>query len=294
VQGASGFELVATPTAVRGWPANQTRREATSVLIEREHVFVMSWSLNAFRAAVDLMEVGRSDRQIEALTGIPRGTVGAWRNGRGVARHRRVARAGPAWRPEDPAVYAYLLGVYLGDGHIVISSERSARLVVTLDATYPAIVEEAREAMRTTFPLSSVTLHDRKGGSCVALQVCDPGIPFAFPQHGPGRKHQGSIRLLDWQRHITRLHPERLLRGLIHSDGCRTLNRFQTKLPSGRIAEYEYPRYFFSNLSADIRGIFCAHCELLGIRWTQSNSRNISVSHRDSVKRMDSFVGPKR
>ncbi len=83
------------------------------------------------------------------------------------------------------------------------------------------------------------------------------------------------------------------LRGLIHSDGCRTVNRFKTKLPSGRVAEYAYPRYFFSNLSADIRGLFCEYCDKLGIRWTQSNHRNISVSHRHSVAALDEFIGPK-
>ena len=96
-----------------------------------------------------------------------------------------------------------------------------------------------------------------------------------------------------WQLEITHRHPGALLRGLIHSDGCRCLNRFRTRLPSGRAAEYEYPRYFFSNLSADIRRIFCEHCELLGIGWTQPNARNISVSHRRSVAILDGFVGPK-
>jgi hypothetical protein len=66
------------------------------------------------------------------------------------------------------------------------------------------------------------------------------------------------------------------------------------KLPSGRVGEYAYPRYFFSNLSADIRGLFCEYCDRLGIRWTQSNHRNISVSHRSSVAAMDEFIGPKR
>jgi hypothetical protein len=84
-----------------------------------------------------------------------------------------------------------------------------------------------------------------------------------------------------------------LVRGLIHSDGCRTTNRFKTKLPSGGVAAYQYPRYFFSNLSEDIRRIFCDHCELLGIRWTQSNPRNISISHRESVALLDEFIGPK-
>jgi hypothetical protein len=115
----------------------------------------------------------------------------------------------------------------------------------------------------------------------------------AFPQHGAGRKHERPIVLEPWQREIVDRHPREFLRGLIHSDGCRTTNRFKTKLPSGRVAEYEYARYFFSNLSADIRGLFCEYCERLGIRWTQSNPRNISVSHRPSVAVLDGFVGPK-
>jgi hypothetical protein len=56
------------------------------------------------------------------------------------------------------------------------------------------------------------------------------------------------------------------------------------------VAEYSYPRWFFSNRSADIRALFCEYCERLGIRWTQSNPRNISVSHRKSVAILDSFV----
>jgi hypothetical protein len=127
----------------------------------------------------------------------------------------------------------------------------------------------------------------------VILQVSHPVWIPAFPQHGPGRKHKRTIELLPWQRELTTRYPEMLLRGLIHSDGCRTINRFRTLLLSGRVAEYEYPRYFFSNLSADIRRIFTDHCELLGIRWTQSNPRNISISHRYSVALLDSFVGPK-
>jgi hypothetical protein len=99
--------------------------------------------------------------------------------------------------------------------------------------------------------------------------------------------------LEDWQREIVDRYPEQFLKGLIHSDGCRTINRFKTKLPSGRVAEYEYPRYFFSNLSPDIRELFCAYCDRLGVRWTRSNHRNVSVSHRHSVAILDAFIGPK-
>jgi hypothetical protein len=117
--------------------------------------------------------------------------------------------------------------------------------------------------------------------------------PALFPQYGPGRKHERPIVLAEWQQAIVVRHTEQFLRGLIHSDGCRTVNRFRTTLPSGRVAECAYPRYFFSNLSADIRDLFCEGCDRLGVRWTQSNHRNISVSHRASVARPDEFIGPK-
>ena len=117
--------------------------------------------------------------------------------------------------------------------------------------------------------------------------------PALFPQMGPGPKHERPIVLAPWQREIVEAHPWPFVRGLIHSDGCRTVNRFKTRLPSGRVAEYAYPRYFFSNLSADIRRLFCESCEQLGLRWTQSNHRNISISHRTSVALLDENVGPK-
>jgi hypothetical protein len=127
----------------------------------------------------------------------------------------------------------------------------------------------------------------------VRIEACSKGWPEAFPQVGPGRKHTRKIELAPWQREIVDRHPEQFLSGLLHSDGCRTINRFKTKLPSGRVAEYAYPRWFFTNRSADIRALFCEYCDRLGIRWTQSNPRNISISHRRSVALVDSFVPAK-
>jgi hypothetical protein len=42
-----------------------------------------------------------------------------------------------------------------------------------------------------------------------------------------------------------------------------------------------------------VRDIFCASCEKVGLRWTQSNHRNISISHRHSVALLDEHVWPK-
>jgi hypothetical protein len=117
--------------------------------------------------------------------------------------------------------------------------------------------------------------------------------PVLFPQTAPGPKHTRPIVLTTWHCELVRHQREQFVRGLIHSDGCRTVNRFKTKLPSGRVAEYEYVRYFFSNMSADIRRLFRQVCDELGIRTTQSNHRNVSVAHRDSVAILERIVGPK-
>jgi hypothetical protein len=246
-----------------------------------------------FERAIALIKAGHGDSEIARMTDIPRPTITAWRHGRGVNHHLRLTEARPSWRPGTPDRYAYLLGLYLGDGCIHVLPSGFATIVITLDSSYQGIVEEGDAALASCFPDTPVRRLLRMEGSVTVLQLSHPALPFAFPQHGAGRKHLRPIELEAWQEEITTRHPRELLRGLIHSDGCRTMNRFKTKLPSGRVAPYDYPRYFFSNLSDDIRRIFCEHCELLGIRWTQSNPRNISVSHRRSVALMDEFIGPK-
>jgi hypothetical protein len=152
---------------------------------------------------------------------------------------------------------------------------------------------EISMAMETTFPGRRATRIQASTGASDIISICHPAVGDAFPQHGDGRKHLRPIVLENWQLELTRANAGALIRGLIHSDGCRAQNRFKTRLPSGRVAEYSYTRYFFSNLSADIRTIFLEHCRLVGVRVTQSNPRNLSVAQRESVAILDSFVGPK-
>ncbi|HEY7874990.1 MAG TPA: hypothetical protein VIG64_07690, partial [Actinomycetota bacterium] len=105
-----------------------------------------------------------------------------------------------------------------------------------------------------------------------------------FPQHGAGRKHDRPIVLRWWQREIVAEHPERLLRGLIHSDGSRDSNFVNGK---------SYPRYQFSNESFDIKAIFIDACESLGVHWTTPYYKHVSISRRSDVARLDRFIGSK-
>jgi len=195
-------------------------------------------------------------------------------------------------RPPDQASFSYLLGLYLGDGWAAKHGRRT-QLRFTLDDRYPGIIEAATDAIQRAAPSDQVRQRPGSRGRRTVVHCSAAHWLLAFPQAGPGPKHTRPIVLADWQREIVDAYPEQFVRGLIHSDGCRVVNRFSTRLPSGRVAEYEYPRYFFSNLSADIRGLFCTYCERLGVRCTLSNHRNVSVSYRHSVAILDGFIGPK-
>lgn len=116
--------------------------------------------------------------------------------------------------------------------------------------------------------------------------------PCLFPQHGPGKKHDRPIELVGWQREIVDAHPWELIRGLIHSDGCRTTN-WTTRPVGGATKRYEYPRYFFTNKSADILRLFTDTLDTLGVAWKKANAKNISVAKKASVALMDTHVGPK-
>jgi hypothetical protein len=113
--------------------------------------------------------------------------------------------------------------------------------------------------------------------------------PCLFPQHGPGMKHMRSIVLEPWQERIVDKYPGRLLRGLIHSDGCRVQNVIRHPKKT-----YSYPRYFFSNRSLDIQSIFCDACDRIGVEWRQDGPWNVSIARRGSVAILDRHIGPKR
>jgi Helix-turn-helix domain len=236
---------------------------------------------------------GRSATEVARLVGIPRSTVRDWLRGavpRGGVDSCAACR-GPAHRfAALPAEYMYLLGVYLGDGCISGHRRGVYKLRLFLDARYPAIVDACEAAIRTLIPANKTARQARSGGfatsapsSNIELSAYSRSWPCLFPQHGPGRKHERPIVLVDWQRELLHNHPEALLRGLIHSDGCRFIN-------TGR--NWRHARYSFSNNSADIRRIFTDTCDALGLHWTTAPD-TVYVSRKRDVARLDEFIGPK-
>ncbi len=176
----------------------------------------------------------------------------------------------------------YLLGLYLGDGYLAAHPRGVYKLRLTLDAAYPCIIFEAAAAMNHVLPMSKVNTRLRPSGD-VEVYSYSKSWPCFFPQHGPGKKHLRGIALADWQEQLVQRAPHLLLRGLIHSDGCRFLN-------TGR--GWCHPRYSFSNRSSDIRRIFTDTCSLMDLHWTTSGY-TVYVSRKADVRTLDRLIGPK-
>ena len=193
-------------------------------------------------------------------------------------------------RREIGGMYVYLLGLYLGDGNLVQVRKRVWKLRVTLDQRYESIVQRCEAAI---VAVSAHTAGRAHKIGCIDVYSTWKHWVCLFPQHGRGPKHRRPIALAEWQRVLVDAYPGEFVRGLIHSDGCRALNRI-THRRNGVSKTYTYPRYMFSNRSADIRQLFTEACAAIGVESRPNNWFSISVARKRSVAILEEVVGPKR
>ncbi|MEW2138304.1 transcriptional regulator [Streptomyces sp. NPDC005409] len=247
------------------------------------------YDLATRRNALALLSDGRSLNSVSKQTGISRAALRSWQ-----VRIEPLTGFAPCARPADTASYAYLLGLYLGDGCISPHPRGGHHLRVACADAWPGLIERCRAAILAVRPSDKVYVLQRQG--CVAVTSYGRHWTCLFPQHGPGKKHERPIALEDWQQAIVDTHPWEFLRGLIHSDGCRITN-WTTRMVGGERKRYEYPRYFFTNKSDDIRRLCTDTLTAVGVRWTVtargSDPYNVSVARKGSVALMDAHIGPK-
>jgi hypothetical protein len=179
--------------------------------------------------------------------------------------------------------YAELLGLYLGDGHIV-QFARTWRFRLYLDSRYEGILEESTALLERCFEHNRVSQVSAHEGRMTVLNVYSSHLCCLFPQHGPGKKHDRRIILEPWQEQTIEEAPWAFLRGCIWSDGCSYINR---------TGPYEYLSYEFSNRSSDILDLFGRTCESVGIRYRRY-TKAIRVYRRASVALLEANVGIKR
>jgi hypothetical protein len=242
--------------------------------------------------AVALVESGMTFSEASRATGISRYAIRQWTI--------RITPS-PSMTAECPLdhdtprrPYAYLLGLYLGDGCISAGQRSVYALRIACGNAWPGLMDKCEQALRSVLPTSKVGRVRAPG--CIQMVSRSKHWPCLFPQHAPGPKHLRTIALTPWQQRIVADHPWELVRGLIHSDGCRITN-WTVRSVGGERKRYEYPRYFFTNSSSDIVQIFTSSLDAVGVAWKAARRTdgavNISIARRDSVALMDQHIGPK-
>jgi hypothetical protein len=239
--------------------------------------------------ALGLLSQGLSLSQVSRETGVSRSTLRDWR-ACPAPRSRTSGCPRCEDSPVDQAAYTTLLGYYLGDG-CLSRAPRYWALRVSCDARLPGIVDDVEAAILVLRPAGKVFRVSAPG--VVVVQAHWQHWICLFPQHGPGRKHERPVVLEGWQRALVEQQPAAFLRGLFHSDGSRVRN-WARRSVAGRPKRYDYPRWQFTNVSADIRELCGWALDLADIAWRQSNHDTISVSRREAVARLDALIGPKR
>ena len=245
--------------------------------------------------ALRLSDIGVTDREIAQIFCVPVAVIQRWRAGRrraasGIAGLRATAcpRCYPkAW---DESAYAYLLGLYLGDGYIVRGRKDVYALAIACADSWPGLMDAAQQAMSAVMPTSRVCRVQQVG--CTMVKSYSKHWPCLFPQLGAGLKHHRKIELENWQEIIVREFSGEFAKGLFHSDGWQGVNRVRRPLADGD-RWYEYPHYQFSNESRDILRLCGEALDRLGVEWRFSRRNSISVARREAVARLDEFVGPK-
>lgn len=245
--------------------------------------------------ARELKENGLNLSQISRELGVSRSALMEW-----FSENKRYVRKNEQRADDDfftlfngsttfRAAYYYLLGQYLGDGHISKNS-RTLKLRIFATSKYTDIINEIRNAMLIVFPNNKVYLANKAG--CKSVTINSNSMNIAFPQHGAGKKHTRKMELSEWQMKYFHENAKFLARGLFHSDGSYYYNRNN--------GGYWY--YNFTNCSLDIHRIYQECLKCCDVSFT-FNSKKVAencsdawvtvMSRKSEVEKAYAFLGTK-
>jgi hypothetical protein len=246
-------------------------------------------SNDEYRQILQLWEAGHNKSAIERETGIPRPTVRDFLKKfvtqkefeEYLHREQKLEWQLRATEPDFRLHYAYILGIYLGDG-CISEDRRTYKLRIVMDKKYPNILNRVIESIKVLVPNNSVCTVPKIG--CFEIACYSNDWVEMFPQHGVGVKHKRAIILEEWQQKIVDEYTMEFVRGLYHSDGSRFV-----PVTKGKTLN---PRYQFTNVSDDIHQLFCNAIEKLGLHWARSG-KNVTINRKAEVAFLDEHIGSK-
>jgi hypothetical protein len=145
-----------------------------------------------------------TDARVARMAEGMRGRSG-WATGRTPATDPRIARGvekrvgvkrGMYRRHREPSACIWATG----DGYLA-EVPNSCRLETVLDVKYPDLVDTCAAAMKSLYPEHKVARRAMKA-TCVVVYSHGCRWLSLFPHHGPGRKHERRIELVDWQQDL--------------------------------------------------------------------------------------------
>lgn len=171
-------------------------------------------------------------------------------------------------------IYSYILGLYLGDGHIV-KTNRTYRLRIFNTIDYENLNKFIIGKLQKLFAHNKINYVDFM--SYISIYVYSNKLPQLFPQHGSGKKQDRKIEFLDWQNEI--INHKHLFAGLLHSDGSIYNDR-------------KYRMCDFTNYSEDILNIYKLCLDNLNLNYTTSKHR-IFIRNRPDILWIEENIGDK-
>lgn len=234
--------------------------------------------------------------EIARKVGIPRGTVAEW-----IRKQKDTKSASKRtqcelrlrfreWSRDEVESYCYLLGLYLGDG-CIDKLPRTYRLRIFVGSNEYNIIDRATTALKLLFPHNKINVSYPTNEKMVIVYCHSNLLPEFFPQTGDGSKSDRNVSLIDWQREAVEITPGAFVEGLFHSDGC-----FDANYTKG----VSYPRYSFSNTSADIISDLAWALGLLGItpriiqrakeKPTYKQQQVVYVARRKDVEKLNAII----
>lgn len=183
------------------------------------------------------------------------------------------------------AEYAYLLGMYLGDG-CLSEHPRTWKYRIACCTFYPEIIQEIVDKLALVLPGNKSGIANKKG-NCCEVYLYNSKLPELFPT-GLGRKHERKVSLEPWQQEVVEEFPGPLLRGLWQADGCAFRQKGTERL-----------LYEFINKSKDVIALTEEALQRLGIGYTkrfrkQGEAEVLAVRRIPEVAKMFDIIGEKK
>lgn len=238
--------------------------------------------------AKKLRENGENWLTISKKLNIPRGTIKYWFDGGEIKFNKQLKKEFNLKTfleeiendERKKRAYSYILGLYLGDGHITKTAKKDIyRLRIFLHDRYKNLNEYALRNLQEILVENKCTIFSSKDCALDIISVYKKNIKEIFPQHGEGLKHKRKIKLEKWQKEI--IDPLCFIQGLFHSDGSYV---------QGKNVFYQ-----FTNMSTDIKKMYLYYCKKIGVQTssTDFNKKNIYIYKKNFVKYLEEKIGTK-